>query len=111
LDGWWSIHLILRTFISWLSPPPRTFEYKDVGEGDRSDNSNAAAQLCWKIPQDAWMISLVSEMYFMAVIYLFVERDSFCVAHMFWLLWRISKTSWTLAILGNNLSSACFFNS
>jgi len=46
-----------------------------------------------------------------AVICMFWVRDSFCVFRRFWLPCHISKKSWTLAILGNVLSSASLFNS
>jgi len=54
------------------------------------------------------MISSVSRMYPTAVICFFWARDSFCVAHTFWLPCHISTKSWTLAILCNLLLSASF---
>jgi len=107
--GWWLILRIWRTFKIWVRPPGRFFADKAGGKGDLSDNLNAAAPSCWKSDQDALMHSSVSEMYPTAVICLFWARDSFWVAHRFWLPCHISKKLWTLAILCNFLSSASFF--
>jgi len=49
--------------------------------------------------QDALTISSVSEMSPTAVICFLWARDSFCVAHGFWLPCYISRKSWILAIL------------
>jgi len=90
-DGWRSILLIQRTFNTLVHPPGLTFADKAGGKGDLSDNLNAAAPSCWKFDQDSLVISLVSEMYLMAVICMFWVRDSFCVARSFWLPCHISQ--------------------
>jgi len=89
--GWWLIGLIQRTFNIWTHPPGMSFADKAGGKGDLPDNLNAAAPSCWKSDQDALMISSMSEMYPTAVICLFCARDSFCVAHKFWLPCHIAK--------------------
>ena len=105
------ILLTQRAFNTWVRPPGRSFADIAGGKGDFTDNLNAAAPSCWKFDQDDLMISSVSEMYPMAVIWLFWARDSFCIARWFWLPRHITKSSCTLAILCNFLSSACCFNS
>jgi len=107
--GWRLILWIRRTFKIWVRPPGRSFADKGGGNGDLSDNLNAATPSCWKSDQDALTISSVSEMYLTAVICLFWARDPFCVARRFWLPCHISKKSWTLAILCSFLSSTSFF--
>jgi len=97
-------------FIQWTfnTPVPtqgRSFADKAGANGDLSDNLQAATTSCWKINQDALKISSISEKYSMAVISMFGVRDSFCVAHTFWLPCHISKTLWTLASLCNFHSS------
>jgi len=108
VTGWRLILQIRQTFKIWVHPPGRSFAGKSGGKGDLSDNLNAAAPSCWKSDHDALMISLVSEMYPTAVICMFWARDSFGVAHRFWLSCHISKKSWTLAILCSFLSSTSF---
>jgi len=106
--GWQLILRFRRTFTIWVLPPGRSFVDNAAGKGDLSDNLNAAAPSCWTSDQDALTISSVTEMYPTAVICLIWARDSFCVAHRFWLPCHISKMSWTLAIQCNFLSSASF---
>jgi len=110
-SGWWLILLIQCTFDTWVHPPGWSFVDRAGQNGDLSDNLNAAAPSCWKFDQEALMIPSVSEMYPLAVICVFWARDSFCVAHRFWLLCHIPKKSCTLAILCDILFSASFFNS
>jgi len=107
--GWRLILRIRRPFNIWVYPPGRFFVHKDGGKGDLSDNLNAATPSFWKSDQDASLISLLSEMYPMAVICLIWVRDSFRVAHRFQLSCHISKKSWTLAILCSYLSTTYFF--
>jgi len=107
--GWRLILRIWRTLNICICPPGRSFADRDGGKGDHSDNLSAAAPSCWKSEQDALKISVVTEMYSTAVIGLFWARDSFWVAHRFWLPCQITKKSWTLAILCNFHSSICFF--
>jgi len=57
------------------------------------------------------MMSSVSEMYSIVVIWLFWAWYSFCVACIFWLPGHITKKLWILANLCNILSWASFFNS
>jgi len=103
------MHRIQRTINFSVRPPGRSLPDTGGGNGDRSDNSNAATPSCWNSDQDALTIFSVSRMYPTTVICLFRSSDSFWVAHMFWLLCHISKKLWTLAILCNFLSSASFF--
>jgi len=107
--GWQWIHLIRRTFNTWVCPPGRSCIDKYGGIGDFSDNLNAAAPSCWKRDQDALTISSVSEMYPTAVICLFWFRNCFCVARRFWLPCHISKPSWTLAMQRNFFSATSLF--
>jgi len=107
--GWWLILWIQRTINLWVHPPGRSFADKGGGKEDLSDNLNAAQPSSWKSGQDSLTLSSVSEMYSTAVICLPWERDFFWVARRFWLPCHISKKLWTLAILFNFLSSACFF--
>jgi len=93
--GWRLILRIRWTFKIWVRPAWRSFADKADGKGDLSDNLNAATPSCWRSDQDAVTISSVSEMYPTAVICLFWTRDSFWVAHRFWLPCHISKKSWT----------------
>jgi len=110
--GWMAAHWCELADVQHLSSYSREVICRQAGgKGDLSDNSNAATPSCWKLDQDALMISSVSEMYPMAVNCLFQARDTFCVARRFWLPDHISKKSWTLAILCNFLSFAAFFNS
>ena len=99
--GWQSILLIRRIYYTCVRHPGMSFADKDRGNGDLSDNSKAATPSSWEFDQDALIISSVSEMYPMTVIYLCWARDSFCVAHRIWLLCLISEKSWTMAILCN----------
>jgi len=108
-SGWQLIFRIWWTIKIWVLPPGRSFADKAGGKGILSDNSNAAAPSGWKSDQDALTISAGSEMYHTAVICLCWACDSFCIARMFLLPCHISKTSWTLPILCNFLSSASFF--
>jgi len=109
--GWRSILRIRQTFNIWVRPPANCFADTAGGNGDLSDNLNAAAVNCWKIDKDALTLSSVSEMDPTAVIWLFWARDSFCVVRRFWLPCHISKKSWTLAILFNFFSSTSLFDS
>jgi len=109
--AWLAIRLIRLTFNTWVCSPASSFADIAGGNGDLSDNLNAAAPSCWKSDQDALMLSSISGMYTTAVICLFWACDSFCVVRRFWLPCHISKKSWTLAILCNFLSSASLFNS
>jgi len=109
LGGWQSIVSIWQTFNTWVRPPGRSFAVKAGGKGDLSDNLNEASPSCWKFDQDALTISSLSDMYPMAVIWLFWVRHSFCVACRYWLHCHISKQLWTLAILCTFLFSACVF--
>jgi len=111
LAAWWSILLIQRTFCTRVRPLGRFFAVQGGAKGDLSGNLNAAAPSSLKFDQDALMISSVSEMYAIAVIYIFGKRDSCCVAQKFWLPCHISKMSWTLAILCDFHFPASFFNS
>jgi len=108
---WW---LSLRTqgiFKIWVRPPGRFFAAKAGGNGDLSDNLNAAAPSCCKSAQAVLTISSVSEMYPTVVIYLFGARDSFRVAFRISLPCPNSQKSWTLAIPCNFLASAsCFIS-
>jgi len=103
--GCWSILLIRRTFNTSVRPPGRSFADNACGNGDLSDNVNAAIPPCWKFDQVALMIFSVSEIYPMAVICFVWAKDSFGVAGRYWLPCHISKKMWTLAILCNFLSS------
>jgi len=94
-----------QTFITWVCTAGRPFADKAGGKGNLSDNLNAAAPSCWKFDQDGLTISSLSEMYPMAVIWLFWAWDSFWVACRCWLPSHIPNKSWTLAILCNFLSS------
>jgi len=106
----WQLILRIRwTFNIWVRPPGKFFADKCGGNGDISDNFNADTPSCRKSDHDAWTITSVSKMYPTGVICLFWARDSVWVARRFWLPCHISKTSWTLAILRNFLSSATFF--
>jgi len=106
------MRLILRirqTFTIWVRPPGRSIADVGGGEGDLSDNLNAATPSGWKRDQDALRMSLVSEMYPTVVICIFWAWDFFWVAPRFLLPCHIYKTSWTLAIVWNFLSAAFFF--
>jgi len=105
------IHLIPRMSHTSVRPPRMLFADKDGGKGDLSDNVYAAAPSCWKFDQNALMMSLVSEMYYTAVLFVFGVRHSFSVACRLWLPSHISQKSLTLANLCNVLSSTCFFKS
>jgi len=102
LSAWCSsIGLIGQRVNTWVRPRGRSFAEKAGGTGDLSDNLNAATWSGWKFDQNDLTICSVSEMYSTAVICLFRDQDSFCVAHRFWPPCYISKKSWTLAILCN----------
>jgi len=103
---WRLILRIWRTFNIWVRPPGRSFADTGGGNGDLSDNFNAATPSFWKSDQCASKISSVSELLPTALICLFWARDSFWVARMFWLPCHISKKLGTLAILWDDLSSA-----
>jgi len=72
-------------------------------------NFNAAPPTCWKSDQDFLTIPSGSEMCPPAVIWKSWTRDFFWVACCISLPCHISTRSWTLAILCNVRSSACFF--
>jgi len=72
---------------------------KAGGRGDLSENMNTARPSCWKFDHDALTISSVSEIYATVDICFFRARDTFCVAHWFWLPSHISKKLWTFASL------------
>ena len=109
LAGWPSIRLIGWTFNRCVHPPWRFFADKAGSTGDFSDNYNAATPSCWKFDQNALTISLVSEMYPIAVICVFWAWDSVSVARRFWLPCHIVNKLWTLAIRCNFFSSASLF--
>ena len=98
---WWSIHFIQRTLNNWVRAPGWVFADEPAGTGDIPNNLKASAPSCWKYDHDVLTIFSVSEMYSTAVMSWFWARDSFCLACRFWLPCHISKTLWTLAILGN----------
>jgi len=104
--GWWLILQIRRKFNNWVRPPRRSFADKTGGKVDLSDSLNAATPSYWKTDQDAVRISSMSEIHSTAIICIFWVRDSFCVAHRFWLPCHISQMAWTLAILCNVLSES-----
>jgi len=106
--GWRLIVWIRWTFNLRVRSPGRSLADKAGGHDALSDSLNAAPPSCWKSVQDALTICSVSEMYRTAVFCLFRPWDSFCVAGGSWLPCHISKKLWTLAILGNVLSSTCF---
>jgi len=107
--GWRLILLIWRTFHICVCPPGRSFADTGGGNGDLSDNLNAAAPSCWKSDEDALTLTPMSERYPRAVICLFWARDCFWVARRFCLPCHISEKSRTLAILCNFHSAASFF--
>jgi len=109
--GWCSICLIQRTFNTRVHPPASPHVRRTFGNGDLSDNLDAATPFRWTFDQDALTLSSLSEMFATVVICLFWVRDSFCVVCRFWLPCHISKTSWTLAFLQSVLSSSSLFNS
>ena len=106
---WRLIHLIRWTFSIWVRPPERSFADKAGSIGDLSDDVNAATRSCWMSDQDAFTISSVSAMYPTAVICLNWRWHCFWVARWYWMPCHISKSSWTLAIQCNLLSSTSFF--
>jgi len=107
--GWRSIHWIRRMITIWLLST-RMFLTDEAGsKGDLSGNFNAAALSCWKFDQEGLRISSESDIYATAVNCSFWARDSFCVAHRFWLPCHISKKLWTFTILYNFLSCSCLF--
>jgi len=107
--GWQVILVIWWRFNTCVCPPGRSISAKASGNGDLSDNLNAATPSCWKFDQDALTISSASEMYPTAAIGLFWVQDYSCVAHRFCLPCHISRKPWTLAILCNFLSSASLY--
>ena len=109
--GWQLILLIRQTFNTGVCPPGRSFAHKAGGKDDLSDNVNAATPSCWKLDQDAPMISSLFQIYSTAVICAFWAWDSFFVACRLWLPCLIFKTLWTLATPCNYLFSSSFVNS
>jgi len=105
---WWLIFLIHQTSNIYVHSPGRSFADNAEGKGDHSYNVNAATPSSWKSDQDTLMLSSVSKMYPTDVICLFCAWDSIFVAGKCWLPCHRFKESWTMAILGNLLSSASF---
>jgi len=99
--GWWLILRIQQTFNIWVRPPGRSFADKGGGNGDLSDNLNAAAPSCRMSDEDAWTISSLSEMHPTADNCVFWTRDCIWVAGRFWLPCHIlkSREPWTFCAI------------
>ena len=110
LSTWWRLILrILRTFKIWVRPPGRFICRQRWWQVWSFWQFKYSRTIMLKEWPGYLTISSVSEMYPMAVIWLFWARDSFCVARRFWLHCLISKKSWTLAIRFKFLSATGFF--
>jgi len=79
------------TFNTWIHPLPRSIGNRALGNGDLSNNLNAAIPSRWMVDQDALSITSEFELYHTAVISLFWAVESFCLSLKFWLPCHISK--------------------